>query len=358
MSKSLGNGIDPFDMIDKYGCDTLRYFLTTNSAPGLDLRFSEEKMSSSWNYINKIWNISRFINMNIDNTEKEYGEFSLDNIDFDKCSEIDYWIINRFNQMLKGVDKNYDNFEFGEAAKLIYNFTWDDFASWYLELTKVVFANGTKEEKINTCKILVKILINILKLLHPFMPFVTEEIYQNFNEGSIMVSDWPIKIDSDLTKGTNVNSLIDIITSVRNIRHEKNVALSKKIPLKLETNNESLITFCNEYQAYLDRFVNFSSLEIDTNIDKTDAVVSVLNDVNVIIPLKELMNVEEELIKARKEETRLLSEIERCNKMLSNPNFTSKAPASKIEAEQTKLNNYKIQLDEVKNLLKSLEKLN
>ncbi len=358
MSKSLGNGIDPFDMIEKYGCDTLRYFLTTNSAPGLDLRFSEEKMSSSWNYINKIWNISRFINMNIDNVQKEYGEFSLDNINYEYCSEIDYWIINKFNQMLKGVDRNYENFEFGEAAKLIYNFTWDDFASWYLELTKVVFANGSKEEKINTCKILVKILVNVLKLLHPFMPFVTEEIYQIFNEGSIMVSNWPTIIDSDLNKGLNVNNLIDIITAVRNIRHEKNVALSKKVPLKLETTNESLIKFCNDYQAYFDRFVNFSSIEIAKVIDKNDAVVTVLNDVNVIIPLKELMNIEEELIKTKKEEQRLLSEIERCNKMLSNPNFTSKAPASKIEAERTKLNNYQVQLDEVRNLISSLEKLN
>ena len=358
MSKSLGNGIDPFDMIEKYGCDTLRYFLTTNSAPGLDLRFSEEKMSSSWNYINKIWNISRYINMNIDNVEKEYGEFDLTEINYDLCSEIDKWIINKFNNMLQNVDRNYDNFEFGEAAKQIYNFTWDDFASWYLELTKVVFTTGTKEQKINTSKILVHILTNILKLLHPFMPFVTEEIYQIFHTGSIMVSDWPTEISINNDNSTNVDLLIEIITAVRNVRHEKNVALSKKIPVKLETSNSNLSKFLNDYQNYLDRFINFSSIEIDSNVNKEDSVVVVLNSVNVVIPLRDLMNVSEELEKAKKEETRLFSEIERCTKMLSNPNFTSKAPASKIEIERTKLTNYQIQLEEVKNLIISLNKLN
>lgn len=358
MSKSLGNGIDPFDMIEKYGCDTLRYFLTTNSAPGLDLRFSEEKMSSSWNYINKIWNISRYINMNIDNVEKEYGEFDLTEINYDLCSEIDKWIINKFNNMLQNVDRNYDNFEFGEAAKQIYNFTWDDFASWYLELTKVVFTTGTKEQKINTSKILVHILTNILKLLHPFMPFVTEEIYQIFHTGSIMVSDWPTEISINNDNSTNVDVLIEIITAVRNVRHEKNVALSKKIPVKLETSNSDLSKFLNDYQNYLDRFINFSSIEIDSNVNKEDSVVVVLNSVNVVIPLRDLMNVSEELEKAKKEEARLLSEIERCTKMLSNPNFTSKAPASKIEIERTKLTNYQIQLEEVKNLIISLNKLN
>ncbi len=354
MSKSLGNGVDPFEMINKYGCDTLRYFLTTNSAPGLDLRFSEEKMASSWNYINKIWNISRYINMNIENVEKEYGPITLDKIDYKVVSEIDYWIINRFNQMLKDVDRNYDNFEFGEAAKVIYNFTWNDFAAWYLELTKVVFASGSKEEKINTCKILVEILTDILKVLHPFIPFVTEEIYQIFHEGSIMVSAWPESIKSDVTKGECVNTLIDIITAVRNIRHEKNVSLSKKIPLALETSNQNLKEFLHNYQTYLDRFVNFSSVEISENIDKKDSVVTVLSDVNVIIPLKELMNIDEELAKAKKEEERLVAEVERCTKMLSNPNFTSKAPVAKIEAEKNKLNNYQVQLDEVKALQKSL----
>lgn len=358
MSKSLGNGIDPFDMIEKYGCDTLRYFLTTNSAPGLDLRFSEEKMSSSWNYINKIWNISRYINMNIDNVEKEYGEFDLTKINHDLCSEIDKWIMNKFNTMLQNVDRNYDNFEFGEAAKQIYNFTWDDFASWYLELTKVVFTSGTKEQKINTSKILVHILTNILKLLHPFMPFVTEEIYQIFHTGSIMISDWPTEIIFNSDNSTNVDVLIEIITAVRNVRHEKNVALSKKIPVKLETSNSNLAEFLTNYQNYLDRFINFSSIEISNTVNKEDSVVVVLNSVNVIIPLRDLMNVSEELEKAKKEETRLISEIERCTKMLSNPNFTSKAPASKIEIEKTKLANYQIQLEEVKNLIISLNKLN
>ena len=360
MSKSLGNGVDPFDMIDKYGCDTLRYFLTTNSAPGLDLRFSEEKMASSWNYINKIWNISRYINMNLSNVSEKYGiefdELTKSDINLELLSEIDKWIISKFNILINQIDKDYDAFEFAEAAHKIYNFTWDDFASWYVELTKVVFGGDNKEQIINTCKVLVTILTNILKVLHPFMPFVTEEIYQIFNEGSITVANWPTTINAS-SDVTFVDSMLEVITSVRNIRHEKNVAMSKKINLSLELTDVELFNFFRNHEDYLGRFTNFDTLQISNSIDKTDAVCQVLNKVTVIVPLKELINVEEEEKKLLKEQARLISEVERSKKMLGNPNFVSKAPAAKIQAEEEKQQKYLEQLAEVEKLLDNLKRL-
>ncbi len=346
MSKSLGNGIDPFDLIEEYGCDAMRYFLTTNATPGQDLTFSKEKMASSWNYINKIWNISRFIAMNLEKVGYDERE-----IDYNNLTKIDEWILSAENKLIEAVDSRYEDYELGEVARLIYNFTWNDFASWYLELTKVTFANGTDAEKQNTCAILKQILTTIIKLLHPFMPFVTEEIYQHFYDGSIMVSDWPtaneLKIDFD---NSQVDRLFNIITTVRNIRASKNVSINKKINIILEdTKGNDIATFTKNYYPYLCKFLNFESLrviETSTN-EKDDAIVSVLADVTVIVPLKELVNMEEELSKLKAQRDKLLNEVARAKGMLSNPRFVEKAPKDKVEAETKKLNAYLEQLSEV-----------
>lgn len=350
MSKSLGNGVDPFDLIDKYGCDAMRYFLTTNATPGQDLRYSDEKMASSWNYINKIWNISRFIQMNLNNTG-----YNDEPIDYDYLQVIDKWILNRKENLIKEVNTLYDNFELGEVAKAIYNFTWDDLASWYLELTKVTFQNGSQKEKINTCAVLKDVLIDVIKLLHPFMPFVTEEIYQHFVDGSIMVSDWP-KETSKTNKNDSLymSDLIDIISAVRNVRSEKNVPMSKPITIKLETKNEELGTFLKEMEAYLKKFCNPDTLEIKRDVESDDASVTVLSNVKVIIPMKELIDTEKEKERLENLKVKLTAEVERCNKMLNNPNFVSKAPQQKIEAEKAKLNDYMKQLEEVTKLLERL----
>ena len=354
MSKSLGNGIDPFDLIDQYGCDAMRYFLTTNATPGQDLTFSSEKMASSWNYINKIWNISRFIQMNQDKVEYDGRE-----IDYNNLTKIDEWILNAEKELIKGVDERYEDYELGEVARLIYNFTWNDFASWYLELTKVTFANGTEDQKQNTCAILKQVLSTIIKLLHPFMPFVTEEIYQHFFDGSIMVSEWPT-VNENLNSCNNddMNRLFNIITTVRNIRAEKNVGLSKKINIVLEdTKNLNLEAFVETFKDYLLKFLNFDSLEVklDASLDKNDAIVSVLGDVTVIVPLKELVNMEEEIGKLKAQKTKLLAEIARGEGMLSNPRFVEKAPADKVEAERKKLESYKQQLEEVESTINKYE---
>ena len=347
MSKSLGNGVDPFDLIDQYGCDAMRYFLTTNATPGQDLRYSDEKMASSWNYINKIWNVSRFIQLSL--TNENYQD---EPINTKKCNTIDKWILNRMNQVITKVNKNYDKYELGEVARVIYNFTWDDFASWYLEMTKVVFSNGTKEEKINTCAVLKEVLSNILKLLHPFMPFVTEEIYQHFYPSSIMISDWPKANRKYNFKDveTNVITLFNIITAVRNIRNEKNVPMSKKIEVRLEVANEETLAFLQAHENYLSRFINFESLKLSLYTDNSneDSTVTLLENVKVIIPLNNLINVEEELARLTQLENKLISEVERSTKMLSNPNFISKAPEAKVKEEQSKLQKYQDQLAEVR----------
>ena len=347
MSKSLGNGVDPFDLIDQYGCDAMRYFLTTNATPGQDLRYSDEKMASSWNYINKIWNVSRFIQLSL--TNENYQD---EPINTKKCNTIDKWILNRMNQVITKVNKNYDKYELGEVARVIYNFTWDDFASWYLEMTKVVFSNGTKEEKINTCAVLKEVLSNILKLLHPFMPFVTEEIYQHFYPSSIMISDWPKANRKYNFKDveTNVITLFNIITAVRNIRNEKNVPMSKKIEVRLEVANEETLAFLQAHENYLSRFINFESLKLSLYTDNSneDSTVALLENVKVIIPLNNLINIEEELTRLTQLENKLISEVERSTKMLSNPNFISKAPEAKVKEEQSKLQKYQDQLAEVR----------
>lgn len=351
MSKSLGNGVDPFDLIDKYGCDAMRYFLTTNATPGQDLRYSEEKMGSSWNYINKIWNISRFIQMNLNNVG-----YADEEINYQTLLTIDKWILSKMNDLIRGVNKLYDSFELGEASKLIYNFTWDDFASWYLELTKVTFNNGTKAQQINTCAVLKTVLTTVIKLLHPFMPFVTEEIFQHFHDGSIMVSDWPEENDKNSFQSLDkMNDLLEVITAVRNIRNEKNVPMSKKLTIGLETSDASLIDFYQGHISYLEKFCNPDHLLIDEKINSDDSLVSVLKNTKVIIPMKELINMEEEFKRLTTLEIKLTQEVERCEKMLNNPNFVSKAPASKIDAERTKLANYQSQLEEVKNLLSKMK---
>lgn len=353
MSKSLGNGIDPMDLVDSYGCDALRYFLTTNSSPGQDLRYSEEKMGAAWNYINKIWNISRFIQMNLDNHDYQDEPLNLEIL-----NDIDKWILNKLNYVIENADECYEKFEFGEAAKLIYNFVWNDFASWYVELTKVTFTEGSKDQKNNVCALLKYLLNAVLKLLHPFMPFVTEEIYQIFNEGSICVAPWPtvLSFDKDVKRLELVDVLLNIITAVRNIRAEKNVPLSKKINVLIETKEVEVQAFLHDHLSYLARFLNFDHLEIKEDIEKNNVISAVIERAIIVIPAENLINIEEELARLEKEKVRLEKEVERSTKMLGNPSFREKAPADKVAAEEEKLAKYQIQLTEVIRLIEDLKK--
>lgn len=352
VSKSLNNGADMLEVVNKYGADSLRYFVATSSAPGLDFRYSDEKIEASWNFINKIWNISRFIGINFDN-----NNYQNEQINPKLLQTVDKWILYRLNETIKTADKSFEKFEFGEAAKTIYKFTWNDFASWYLEMTKVVFASGSNEEKINACSVLNYVLTSVLKLLHPYMPFVTEEIYQMYNDGSICVSNWPlVNKKFNFKESIKMEMIFDIITTIRNIRASKNVPNSKKINLILEVNNQESKDFLNNNLQYLQKFTNYDQITITTEkTSKELSIIEVLNDVSVIVPLNTLVDLNEEILKVKANKEKLQKEIARGKGMLSNQNFISKAPKEKVEEEKEKLANYEKQLEEVEKLLKDLE---
>ena len=353
VSKSLGNGVDIYECFDKYGVDAVRYFLTTTGAPGQDLRYSDEKLESTWNYINKIWNISRYIGLQFDN----FG-YNNEEIDVSLLNTMDKWILSKLNKLIEEQNRNFEKYEFGEVAKAIYNFAWDDFASWYLEMTKVVFndPNIDNKYKINTCSVLGYCLTAILKLLHPFMPFVTENIYQMFNEGSIVISSWPkVVSEYNFKDALQTDSLFEIITTVRNIRAVKGVAGSKPITLVLQTKDEELIKYLKDNLHYLSRFTNYEKLEfVNDNYDTSKCSLTVLHNVNVIIPLNTLINIEEEKAKLMTELSKMENEIKRCENMLNNPNFVSKAPEKKINEEKEKLEKYKQKKEEINKLLLDL----
>ena len=351
VSKSLGNGIDILEAFEKYGVDSMRYFLTTSSTPGQDMRYSTEKIEASWNYINKIWNISRFIGLNFENFN-----YQNEAINKDLLTNVDKWILYRLNETIRIADYNFEKFEFGEASKAIYKFTWSDFASWYLEMTKVTLNGYNQELKINTCAVLKHCLTAILKLLHPFMPFFTEEIYQMYNDSSIVISDWPLALEEYDFKESNIQEILfDVITAVRNIRASKNVPNSKKIDLLLQAQSKEVEEFLNNSKDYLLRFTNFDNLTITTNeVDKKKSMVEIFTDVTVVIPLDALVDVNEEIKKLEETKKKLLSEIARCKGMLANPNFTNKAPKEKVQAEVDKLANYEKQFAEVEKSIKDL----
>lgn len=346
MSKSSGNGVDPIDVINSYGADSLRYFITTNSSPGQDLRYDEEKVLSSWNYINKIWNISRYIMINTADINPDVKELNKDNFNF-----ADSWIISKLNILITQVDHFFDRYEFGEAAKLIYNYTWNDFASWYLEMTKI-------EESFETKKVLIYVLTNIIKLLHPFMPFVTEEIYQKISKDtiSIMISDWPKNNQIVDQEALNKDWFFDLIKNVRTIRNEYQVPWSKPIDLFIQTSSENQM-FLTVNAAYLTKFLNPNNIEMNIEIKNPEEAVSViLPEISLFIPLGSLVNLDEEIEKLNEKKKMLSQEIARCEKMLSNPGFINKAPQEKIDEEHNKLKKYQDNYREVENRLKELMK--
>ena len=353
VSKSLNNGVDMMDAVNQYGIDSLRYFLTTTTSPGMDIRYSDAKMEASWNYINKLWNIARYIGLTMDNNHYNGEEInpSLLNI-------MDKWILRRLNEVIKDADRNYEKYDFGEVAKTLYNFTWNDFASWYLEMTKVVLTNPdeAQDKKINTCAVLNYCLTAIIKLLHPFMPFVTEDIYTSYNDSSICIANWPeVRKEFNFKEAKNVSLIFDIITSIRNIRAEKNVAPSKKIDIILKAINANDLAFLKDNDHYLQKFTNYEhityTLEV-VNMEK--CVMKVVDGLNIYVPLATLVDLEEEKNKLLAEEKKMEAEIARCKGMLSNPNFVSRAPASKVSEEKAKLNNYEERLASIKKLLADL----
>lgn len=354
MSKSFGNGVDPFDVVEKYGCDSLRYFLNTNSSPGLDLRYDETKIESSWNYLNKVWNISRYVMMNIEG----YHEVDLKQAKLNLASR---WILARLNQVIKEVDYNFDKYEFGEGNKALYNFVWNDFASWYVEISKVDLQSDDAENKNITQNVLVYVLMQIIKMLHPIVPFITEEIYQTLphKEESITISSWPTVEEAfnDEEAINSLNIVMEIISAVRNERAKASKAPSAKINIRLEAKSQEVCDILNSAKPYLLKFTNPNELVITTDkANLENQVVVVLNDLTIYIPTNDLVDIEEVIKKLEGELKKLEGELLRSNNMLNNPNFVNKAPEAKIQAERDKKAMYEEKYNEVKAHLASIKK--
>ncbi|MBU1140977.1 MAG: valine--tRNA ligase, partial [Firmicutes bacterium] len=344
MSKSLGNGVDPMDVIHQYGVDALRYFLTTNSAPGADLRYEEEKVESSWNFINKLWNITRFITMNIDDQGVEIqGELTL----------TDQWILSRLNQVMIEADFYYDKFEFGEASRTLYNFIWDEFASWYVEFAKIALQN--KETRNNTQAVLLIVLKAVLKLMHPFIPFVTEKLFLEISsEPSIMISNWPVAGKIDLDAIEYFKELSDTITKVRNLRSENNVIPSKPLHFHLVIEDQAYYDVLKQQESYFIKFLNAETLIIEQQLSSSDETILLVGSKILTYVIKSGLidpKKDEEALIKQKEQLEL--EIKRSKALLNNPSFISKAPLQKLDSEKEKYESYQKQYEIVVEKLKT-----
>ncbi|MDK4468810.1 valine--tRNA ligase [Enterococcus hirae] len=339
MSKSLGNGIDPMEVIEKYGADALRWFLSNGSAPGQDVRFSYEKMDAAWNFINKIWNASRFVIMNSEGMTVE--DITL----IGEKTVADRWILTRLNETIAKVTELFDHFEFGEAGRQLYNFIWDDFCDWYIEMSKEVLYGDDAVSKQTTQSILVHTLDQILRLLHPIMPFVTEEIWQHIpHQGtSLVVADYPVVHPefNDETASKGMEVLKELIRSVRNIRSEVNTPLSKPITLMIKINDPKIGQFLTENTSYIERFCNPEELTISSEIVAPDLAMSaVLTGAEIFLPLAGLINIEEEIKRLEKELAKWTDEVKRVQGKLGNERFVANAPAEVVEAERAKEKDY------------------
>ena len=357
MSKSLGNGIDPLEIIEKYGADALRITLVTGNAPGNDMRFYDERVEANRNFANKVWNASRFILMNMEGKEITVPNES-------DLSAVDQWIISKMNTLTKDVTENMDKFELGIAVQKVYDFIWDEFCDWYIELAKYRIYHAEEDPAAANSALytLKTVLGDALKLLHPFMPFVTEEIYGALvpEEESLMMSFWPeYKESSCYPEAENiVDHMKEIIRGVRNVRAEMNVAPSRKAKTYIVCENENL---CQGFEEIKESSMPLMSAnEIQIQSDKSgiaeDAVSVVVADAVVYLPMEELVDFEQELERLTKEEARLTKELARVNGMLNNEKFISKAPEAKINEERAKLEKYTQMMEQVQERLKGLRK--
>jgi valyl-tRNA synthetase len=346
MSKSLGNGIDPMEVIEKYGADAMRFMLATGSTPGQDQRFRWERVDSARNFANKIWNASRFALMNLEG-------FTAKDIDLSgELGIADKWILHRFNETVADVTRLLDQYEFGETGRVLTNFIWDDLCDWYIELAKLDLYGDDAAVKKKTLSVLAHVLDNTLRMLHPFMPFITEEIWQHLpKEGkSITIAAWP-KADAGLEHpeaAKEMSLLMDVIRSVRNIRAEVNVPMSKKIELFIKASDEKALSILQKGKNYIERFCNPEKLVIATDISAPDkSMTSVVTGAELFLPLAGLIDIDQEVARLEKELKSLDFEVERVQKKLANEGFVSKAPAQVIAEERAKEQDYLEKRDKI-----------
>ena len=348
MSKSLGNGVDPLKVIEKYGADALRFSLASGVSAGSDMRYVEKKVTAAGNFANKIWNASRFIAMNSDGTE----QLELENIDV-----ADKWILSRLSQVTKEVSDNLDKIELGLASSKVYDFIWSEYCDWYIEMAKPRLYGEDEKAKKTALGVLRYVLIDALKLLHPFMPFITEEIFvEVLGAGeSIMISEWPkgeLHFEEDEKR---MSAVIDVIRTVRNIRAQMNVPPSRKAALKIRTDREADVKEC---ELYIKRLAGASEVILMEEGQTESGAASAVTELGeIFLPLGELVDISKELERLNKEKANLESEIKRAYGKLANEKFTSKAPEKVVNEEREKLAKYQDMLDKLLEQIKSFEEL-
>lgn len=336
MSKSLGNGVDPEDVKVKYGSDALRFFLTTNSTPGADLRYSDTKVEASWNFINKIWNASKFVQMNI-------ADMSLEDIELSNLNNVDNWILDKLNKTISSVNRNMEKYEFAQVGNELYNFIWNDYCNWYIEFSKSSL-NSEDEKVVKATKsTLLLVLIDILKLLHPFMPFVTERIYLSILHKceSICIAQWPKVREISLPNTEEVETIISIVTAVRTLRVDYDVKPSLEFDITIYDGRDRLVLVDKEIANMLYKLCKVNW----TNTEGNDLVVRPLENGKLAVDTSQIIDYEAEKERLEKEKTRLENEINRSNKMLSNKNFILKASKEKVQKEKDKLVSYTSQYE-------------
>jgi valyl-tRNA synthetase len=345
MSKSLGNGVDPMDVIDQYGADAMRFMLSTGCTPGNDQRFRYERVESARNFANKIWNASRFVLMNIEGVSEEELKITGD------LSIADRWILHRLNETIKDVTRLLERYEFGEMGRALYNFIWDDFCDWYIEFAKLPLYGDNEIAKRTTQAVLVHVLDQSLRLLHPTMPFITEEIWQHLpvDGESITISAWPEENSTFYAPESEqeMQILIETIRAVRNIRAEMEVAPKHQIELLIRPSAEVIQTFRNN-EAAIKRLCGVSQLWLDPELKRPDkSMTAIVTGAELFLPLAGLVDIEQTVARLQSELEKLDKEVARVEKKLANPGFVAKAPQQIVEAERQKGEEYKAKREKV-----------
>jgi valyl-tRNA synthetase len=346
MSKSKGNGVDPLEVIEKYGADAMRYMISTSSTPGQDLRFRWEKVEQARNFANKIWNASRFALMNLEGVEAKDIDITV------SLGTADRWILHRLNETVRDVTRLIDSYEFGETGRLLYNFIWDDLCDWYIEFAKLSLYNTDESAKKATQSVLAYVLDLTQRLIHPFMPYISEEIWQHLPHvgETITMAEWPV-YDTALEAPDAVKEmelLMEMIRAVRNIRAEVNVPMSKKIEMLIKPSGEAEAAILSRNEEFIKRFCGTSKLETGLHIAAPDkAMTAILTGAELYLPLAGLIDITQEIARLEKEHQHLNAEVERVEKKLGNEGFVAKAPAKVIDEERAKMNDYADKRDKV-----------
>lgn len=355
MSKSLGNGVDPLDVIERYGADALRFMISTGATPGQDVRFHWERVEMARNFANKVWNASRFVLMNVDGDAAQP-------FDVDRLSVVDQWILHRLNETVADVTRMMEQFEFSEVGRHLYQFIWDEFCDWYIEFSKVALYGDDEEARRTTGRVLLYVLDQLLRLLHPMMPFITEEIWQHLpvHGKSIALAEWPTTNPTYHFPDAvaEVRLLMDAIRAVRNVRAEMNVPPSRKVTVHIQTDDNGIRQKLENHRPTLLRFFNAEVLHLEARGEiPEEAVTAVIDGAVLYLPLAGLVDVQQELARLRKELQKLDKEVERVQKKLANRQFVERAPAAVVEEEREKERAYVSQREQVRERLAVLERL-